>query len=90
MTTTPTPVLEPVPTPDASIKLHLYRLVVRVEVQPNKFDVQNYWVEAPTQCSAAKHTALRDEVDDISLIEKWPGTLPSSASITFTTTQECP
>lgn len=79
----------------ASPKLNTYRLVVRKQMQvgspePRRYDIVNYWVEAPTQCSAAKHTALREEVDDISLIELWKHELPSDATITFSTTAECP
>jgi hypothetical protein len=86
----PSPTPAEAPETSSNVVLILYRLVVRAEVQPGKFDVLNYWVEAPTQCSAGKHTALRDEIDDIMLIEKWSHPLPAGASITFRTEKDCP
>lgn len=90
-----TPMLTTAPTPleaESAVmkKLNLYRLRIQVEVGPSRYDVRNYWVEAPSQCSAAKHTALRDEVDDILLIELWSGEIPGGEQITFSTTAECP
>jgi hypothetical protein len=81
----------PDPTPEASaVKLNLYRLAVSVEVALGRYEVSNWWVEAPTQCSAAKHSALRGEIDDISMIELWSKPLPEGATIKFSTTLECP
>ena len=78
-------------TPNVSPKkLFLYRLIVRVQVEDGTYRIINYWVEAPTQCSAAKHTALRPEVDDISYVGMWLKPLPEGATLTFSTTAECP
>jgi hypothetical protein len=45
-------------------KLYLFR--VRVSIIG---DIVDYYVEAPTQCSAQRHTALREEVVDILHVE---------------------
>jgi hypothetical protein len=76
----------------SQIKLGLYRLVVRVEepLGSGKYEIVNYWVNAPTQCSASKHTMLREEIDDIILVELWSKAMPAEATITFTTEKNCP
>jgi hypothetical protein len=71
------------------VKLRLYHLNVAV-VLGDKTEVRNYWVEAPTQCSASKYTAMRPEVKQILLVELWSASLPDGATITFSTTKECP
>jgi hypothetical protein len=71
------------------VRLRLYHLNVAVALG-DRTEVHNYWVEAPTQCSASKYTAMREEVKQILLVELWSAPLPEGATITFSTTKECP
>jgi hypothetical protein len=88
MTTPSTPIATP-PEP-VGVRLTLYHLNVSVKGLSGRAEVVNYWVEAPTQCSAARHTAMRDEVVDILMIEQWRQPLPEGTAVTFSTTAECP
>lgn len=67
----------------------MFHYRVRVKKQtPSGYEVEDYFVEAPTQCSATRYTALREEVDDILLVEQWHQELPKP--LTFTTMEDCP
>lgn len=73
------------------MRLFDYRVRVRVKSANLHNDVVvDYFVQAPSQCSATKHTALRDEVIDILLSELWRQPLPVGKSFVFSTTEECP
>lgn len=67
-------------------QLQIYR--VRVKISTPEISVVDYFVEAPTQCSATKYTALRDEVEDIMVVELWHK--PLSVPLTFSTDKDCP
>lgn len=100
MTTTSTP--EPIQTTsellpetlaqstnDIQTERRLFHYRVRVKKQTSSgFEVDDYFVQAPTQCSATRYTALRDEVDDILLVEAW--TYPLPKPLTFSTDKDCP
>lgn len=72
-------------------KLYIYRLSVKLSgtaIPPPQETVANYFVEAPTQCSATRYTALRPEVSDIMLVELW--TKDVTQALTFSTDKDCP
>jgi hypothetical protein len=88
-----TPVAPPAPASEpilSTITLHLYTLRVLEEAASGIRTIVTYWVEAPTQCSAVKHTALIPEVAAITYVELYTGTLPDGEVLTFTTTSQCP
>jgi hypothetical protein len=67
----------------------LYTYRVRVKIYVNGvYEIVDYYVEAPTQCSATRYTAIRDEVEDIIIVELWNKSLPKP--LTFTTVEDCP
>jgi hypothetical protein len=75
---------------DTNQKLNIYKLGVVVKNSLTKENaVIIYYVEAPTQCSAMKHTALRDEVSGILHIEL-THQVPKDTQLTFSTTKDCP
>ena len=69
----------------SEVRLFKFRLRVKVTGQ----GVVNYFVEAPTQCSATRHSALRAEVEDIIFVERVDA-FPTGVEPTFTTTLDCP
>lgn len=85
------------PLPDADFSAIEQRAVVnmtrlfkfRLRVKVTGQGVVNYFVEAPTQCSATRHSALRDEVEDIIFVERVDA-FPDGVEPTFTTTLDCP
>lgn len=73
------------------MRLFNYRVRVRVKVVDLQDEVVvDYFVQAPSQCSATKHAMLRAEVTDILLSELWLQPLPEGQSFVFSTTEECP
>lgn len=86
-------------------KLYLHRLRVQVALSGSAINpadagyaTRSYLVEAPSQCSATKHTMLRSEVSEMLHVEQFTDaqrkeleqSVNAPLDITFTTTEECP
>lgn len=84
----------PPPTlPPVIAQRQLYRYLLRVKVFPSMESldglVKNYYVEAPTQCSALKHTAFRAEVDEIMHVRLGTPEDDERFTLTFSTDEDC-
>jgi hypothetical protein len=75
-------------------KLYISRLTLyRIKIKTTDKKIMDYYVKAPTKCSATKHTALRNEVEDILHLTEYT-TLEAKEfddkNLTFYTFENCP
>jgi hypothetical protein len=69
-------------------KLYIYRVRIEYASENSRLNIGDYYVEAPTQCSATTFTSLRSEVVNVIMVEQWLKDLPPQG-LTFTTQEEC-